>query len=103
MRLDGVGAEAAAALADGRVEFGERGEVPVGDRFIDEGPQPLPGPWDIGNWLRAGTLSNGPLSPKLGTWPPSVHKVGPEERGQVPVVWAAPGWGFQRPTDRGLA
>ncbi len=36
VRSDGGGVEAAAALCDGGVELGEAGEVPVGERLVDE-------------------------------------------------------------------
>ncbi len=43
VRSDDGGVEAPVALSDDRVEFGERGEMAVDDRFVDERPQPLGG------------------------------------------------------------
>ena len=41
MRLDGLRSEAAAALGDDGLEVGKGGEVPVGDRLVDQGPEML--------------------------------------------------------------
>ena len=41
MRLDGLRIEAAAALGDDGLEVGKGGEVPVGDRLVDQGPEML--------------------------------------------------------------
>ena len=43
MRPDGGGVEAAAALGDGGVELGERGEMPIDDRLIHQRPEALGG------------------------------------------------------------
>src|SRR5215207_8272680 len=41
VRLDGLRMEAAAALGDDGLEVGKGGEVPVGDRLVDQGPEML--------------------------------------------------------------
>jgi hypothetical protein len=41
VRLDGGGLEPAAALGDDGLEVGERGEVPVDDGLVDQGPEML--------------------------------------------------------------
>ena len=41
MWLDGRGLEPSAALGDDSLEVGERGEVPIDHRLVDQGPEML--------------------------------------------------------------